>query len=78
MFGKKKKAQSPDGFVVQIPARYTKGAFPFGGRKVEKIVAEWAKKGYRLHSMTPISGIFGNVTHYALNFHKADVASQAK
>jgi hypothetical protein len=77
MFGKKKKSQGPDSFVIQIPHHYTKAAL-FSGRKVEKIVAQWAKKGYRLHSMTPITSgnpFLGNrVTHYALNFHKVDAA----
>jgi hypothetical protein len=76
---KKNKNVTPDSFVIQIPARYTKGSL-FSKPKLEKIVAEWAKKGYRLHSMTPVtaSNFFINsslVTHYALNFHKMDAGS---
>jgi len=67
----KKAKAAPDSFVIQIPAKFTKGSL-FGKPKLEKIVAEWAAKGYRLHSMTPVFAYWfpDRVNGYALNFHK--------
>lgn len=72
----KKNTTTPDSFVIQIPPGYTKGSL-FSKPKLEKIVDEWAKKGYRLHSMTPVFAYWfpDRVNGYALNFHKITPSS---
>jgi len=69
---KNKTTSTPDSFIVQVPAGHVKRSL-FGKPKVEKLVDEWAAKGYRLQSMTPVYAFWfpDRVTGYALNFHKA-------
>jgi len=58
--------------VVKVSADTTKG---FWTRSIltptmDKIIEDWAKKGYRLLSTVPVNDRRGKTTHYLLTFEK--------